>query len=114
MTNAIIGIVALFNAVCTVEGNRQGWHPDGVSYGPAGITQGCLDELRKEPRWKHNWTLADMDNPACALEVFTTYTAMICRRHKDEVTPRNRLHYWHPFDRDYAERVMNLAEGSGK
>jgi len=99
MTNTLM---ALFLAVCALENPKQirGVHPDGRSYGVAGITAGCLQDVNAHCRT--NYRLSDMDSPALAYEVFDQYTDLRCMVKHLEPTNRNRLLVWHAA-RDPAE-----------
>jgi hypothetical protein len=95
MTNTIITIVMLFNAVCQVENpsGKKGVHSDGHSYGVAGVTAGCLADVNAY--YRTNYRLSDMDSPALAYEVFVKYTDLRLMVKHLEPTPDNRLRVWH-------------------
>lgn len=102
-------LAILFAIVRLLEGNIQGQHPDKVSYGPAGVTQGALTDVNAAHGT--HYTLKDMDDPAKALDVFDKYTVLVCQRKDWRVTPENRLRAWHPSHDpkdDYVERGLNL------
>jgi len=108
MTNTLM---ALFLAVCQVENPNhiKGRHPDGVSYGVAGVTARCLTDVNKETGL--GYTLAEMDNPAKAYLVFAAYTELRCRVKKLEPTNRNRLLVWHAAsDPAEQERYIKAVE----
>lgn len=105
-----ITVLQLFAAVCMLENPTgiKGVHPDGVSYGVAGITQSALNDVNANRKVK--FTLADMDEPALAMIVFDEYTKLRCAAKKLSFSPENRLRVWHPGSEEYVERVINLCE----
>lgn len=115
MTN-MITLAQLFLAVCQVENPKQikGVHSDGVSFGVAGITQGCLDDVNAH--YKTNYRIEDMDSPALSFEVFVKYTDLRMMVKHLEPTNVNRLRVWHGAtdeaeQRRYATKVEKELEG---
>jgi len=100
MTNTLM---ALFLAVCQVENPNhiKGRHPDGVSFGVAGVTAGCLQDVNEH--YRTNYRLSDMDSPALAFEVFVKYTDLRLMVKHLEPTNENSLRVWHAA-RDPAEQ----------
>jgi len=116
MTNTLM---ALFLAVCAVENPKQirGVHPDGRSYGVAGITAGCLQDVNAHCRT--NYRLSDMDSPALAFEVFVKYTDLRCMVKHLEPTPENRLRVFHAATDEreqirYVARVLREVEANAE
>ena len=109
----IVTLTALFAAVCMVEGNTTCVHPDGASYGLAGVTKAALVDYNDGVPPAERYTLKDMDDPAKARRVFASYTTLVCVRNHWSRTNRNRLRAWHPKGdtEDYVDRVMRLASG---
>jgi hypothetical protein len=101
-------LMLLFACVGMLEGNVDGLHPDGVSYGPWGVTQAALDEVNAA--YALGYTLEDMRDPNKALNVFRRYTDLVCLRNHWDITPANRLRAWHPTKDDYVQRGLNLFE----
>lgn len=111
MTNMAITLAVLFQSVCTVENPKQikGQHPDLVSYGVAGVTAGCLEDVNQS--YKTNYRLSDMDSPALAYEVFVKYTDLRLMVKHLEPTPDNRLRVWHSAtDEAEQERYIRAVE----
>lgn len=90
-----ITLAALFVAVCMVENPKwiKGRHPDGVSYGVAGVTAGCLTDVNAAAGT--NYRLSDMDDKALAYAVFVAYTELRCRVKNLYPTVESRLRVWH-------------------
>jgi len=110
MTN-MITLAQLFLAVCAVENPNQikGRHPDMVSFGVAGVTAGCLQDVNAH--YKTNYRISDMDSPALAFEVFQKYTDLRCMVKHLEPTNRNRLLVWHAAsDPAENERYIRAVE----
>ena len=105
-------VATLFAAVCLKENPNgiKGVHPDHVSYGVAGVTQGCLDDLRRVHPYV-TYTLKDMDDPAKAAHVFKLYTDLRCTVKHLDPTPVNRLRVWHPTGNtdQYIDDVIALT-----
>jgi len=113
MTNLLASVVlsVLFNYVCQVENpsGKKGVHADGRSYGVAGVTQGCLDDVNAH--YKTNYQLSDMDSPALAYEVFVKYTDLRLMVKHLEPTNESRLRVWHAAsDPAENERYIRAVE----
>lgn len=108
MTN-LITAAQVFAAICMMENptDIRGVHPDGVSYGVAGITQPCLNLANEILRT--DWSLADMDNRTKSYKVFKAYTKRMCSSYGWSFLAENMLRVWHPGDQDYVDRGLALA-----